>query len=385
MYKYELNSVISVHLSGNDAQETKLTVKSDAHVFAEDNCNFALQLQNLEIFGPDNKRNAPTEELHANRVVRFTLGGNDELGPEICTEADDTPFGLNIKRAIISLLQSADSKSYETDVFGTCPTSFSSTKSGDSTYVTKTRNLNACGFRETLSNGLITGVINENSDVKSTPLLNGDYTAEQQIKSGILERVQVSEEYSFVPFSSGDAGAKAKVTTKLQLKSQGSGKASGDAAKVATSRTLLFENSEVDTVRKLPENTLKNALSKAIEQHTPHIGSKAAGQYRELIRLLRYAKKDDLLVFFKNVNAGTVNPDADLSRRIYLDALFRTGTSASVQAITDLLKELKDNEKRLAYLSFNLVKSVDKSTLPAINVSTRFFFYTVLLLNKIMR
>lgn len=60
-----------------------------------------------------------------------------------------------------------------------------------------------------------------------------------------------------------------------------------------------------------------------------------------------------------------------VSRNIFLDALFRTGTGESVSALADLArKELSEKEKQLMYLSFNLVQSV---TLEAIKSLTRLF------------
>jgi len=46
--------------------------------------------------------------------------------------------------------------------------------------------------------------------------LNGDYTSEQRFKNGVLENVQLTEEYHYVPFSSGDAGARVKVSTVVK-------------------------------------------------------------------------------------------------------------------------------------------------------------------------
>lgn len=53
-----------------------------------------------------------------------------------------------------------------------------------------------------------------------------------------------------------------------------------------------------------------------------------------------------------------------VSRSIFLDALFRTGTGDSVAALADLAKkELNEKEQLLMYLSFNLVQSVTKEAI----------------------
>jgi hypothetical protein len=112
------------------------------------------------VFGPDNKKTQLGTEF--SKPVKFTLS-NDELSTEICADADDTDFSLNVKRGIISLFQAVDTRNTETDIFGTCPTTFSSFASGDATIVTKLRDLNSCGYRESLSHGLFIGIFNEDS------------------------------------------------------------------------------------------------------------------------------------------------------------------------------------------------------------------------------
>jgi hypothetical protein len=56
-----------------------------------------------------------------------------------------------------------------------------------------------------------------------------------------------------------------------------------------------------------------------------------------------------------------------VSRNIFLDALFRTGTGDSVAALADLAKkELSEKEQQLMYLSFNLVQSVNKEAVTSL-------------------
>lgn len=334
-------------------------------VYAETDCNYAMKIVNLQVKGPDRTAIRTGADLQGQKIVRFTFS-NDELTPEICAQSDDTEFGLNVKRALISMLQSADSKSYETDVFGTCPTTFSKSQSGDTVTVIKTRNLNLCGHRETLSNGLITSVIDDNSGVKSTPLLNGDYISEQRFKGGILETVQLTEDYHYVPFTSGEAGAKVKVTTSIKKTKQTAGEVPKVGAGVP--RTLLFENPKPQVIPKFGA-TIEKSLKATLETYQNNVGSNSAAKFSELIRFMQYAKKDELAQLFSKVKAGTVDGNKDLTRKVYLDALFRTGTSDSMDAIVALMNELSDKEKRVAYLSFNLVKNVNKDSLPSIAVS----------------
>lgn len=61
------------------------------------------------------------------------------------------------------------------------------------------------------------------------------------------------------------------------------------------------------------------------------------------------------------------NNNKGLSRSLFLDALFRTGTGDSVAALVDLSKkEFDEKEKHLMYLSFNLVTSVTKEAITSL-------------------
>lgn len=73
-------------------------------------------------------------------------------------------------------------------------------------------------------------------------------------------------------------------------------------------------------------------------------------------------KKQTLSELQKSADMKTV------SRNIFLDALFRTGTGDSVSALADLAKkELSEKEQQLMYLSFNLVQSVTKEAITGLS------------------
>lgn len=73
-------------------------------------------------------------------------------------------------------------------------------------------------------------------------------------------------------------------------------------------------------------------------------------------------KKGTLSDLQKAPNMKTV------SRNIFLDALFRTGTGESLAALADLAKkELNEKEQQLMYLSFNLVQSVSKEAIAGLS------------------
>lgn len=360
VYSYNFDSTVSISLTGNDPQDIQLQVQGTAHVHGYSNCQYGLDLHDVTLLGPDKGKTKFNSKLQLSKIVQFTLS-DDKLEPEICASSDDSDVSLNIKRALISLLQLNDASSEEVDVFGKCQTNYDVAKNDDGSYViTKTRDLNSCSHRESFVNGIVTGVFNENSNIKSTPLLNGDYTNEVRVnKNGIVESAQVVEDYVLVPFSNGEAGVRARVVTSFRLKDQ---KPNGnEKLSVSVPRSLVYE--KVEKTQAVNYKIAKESLfsiCKTYEQRKNSVGAQVAGQFTETIRLLRYLKKDDILLLFKEASSNKENP---ICRKVFLDAIFRVATADSINAIVSLLENKKIHEQKLAFLSFNLAQSVNKETI----------------------
>lgn len=364
VYTYDLDSFVQVQLTAEevDAQQTTLKIDGKVEIYAAENCQYTLKVLSLTTFAPDGKKANFGNDI--TKPVQFTLS-NDELLPEICTESDDSEFSLNVKRGIISLLQSAEGKSFETDVFGICYTSFSNFVTGGATVVNKVRDLAGCGYREFLSNSMVSSIINSKAGIKSTPLLTSNYNNQQTIKDGILESAKLSEEYKYVPFAKLNSGAQAKVTTKLTYTGVKGG--APVALKAATPRSIIFENPKSDSQSNL--ETIKQELKTVVDSYNNNnVGKLTAGYFTELIQLMRYSKKEDLLSLYQQVKAGTAHKNQSLARKVYFDALFRVGTGAAVEALANLYKNKEitnAQEQRLLFVSLNLVTSMSKPALKA--------------------
>lgn len=364
VYTYDLDSFVQVQLTSEDvdAQQTTLKLDGKVELYAGDNCQYTLKVLSLTTFAPDGRKSNFGGDL--TKPVQFTLS-NDELSPELCTEESDSDFSLNVKRGIVSLLQSAEGKSYETDVFGVCPTSFSNFVTGGATVVNKVRDLGGCGYRESLSNSLVTIIENSKAGLKSTPLLSSNYNSQQTFKNGVLESVKLGEEYKYVPFAKLNSGAQAKVTTKLTYTGTKAG--SAPALTAATPRSVIFENPQSDSQGNL--ETIKQGLKTVVDSYSQNnVGKPTAGHFTELVHLMRFSKKDDLLSLYQQVKAGNAHKNKSLARKVYFDALFRVGTGGSVEALANLYKnkEVSDSkEQKLLFVSLNLVTSMSKPALKA--------------------
>lgn len=369
--------MVSIQLAGTEAnleQSKDIKFTGQVKVIALTACEFYATLQQANIISPDGKKQNVYSDLGGS--IRFALDQHDRIiEGSICGEKTDSEFQLNIKRGIISMLQSNDGSNYiETDLFGQCPTQVSRTTMSDKTIVTRQRNLNDCSYREIYAGGMFTSYINANAGVKTTHMLSSHYMSEQHFSLGTLKFAKVNENYSFLPFSSGSTnGVKSHVVTQINLIKTEHGKTPATLKNQV--QVSIFYNVPINHQNKnMPK--MKAKITEIIKMHSISniIQPKTGGLFIELINLMRNAPKDDLLSLYGQTRTGLFGNNVDVAKRIYYDALFRTGTSESAEAILTLINQREIQlafEIRLAYLSFNLVQSVTDNTIKAALVSIR--------------
>lgn len=354
-YNYGVEGTVSIYLTGADKQETSVKLLGQVSVTSIGNCVNELKVQNLAISGPDGKKYSSPPGI--DKPVRFSLS-DGRVGSEICAEEGDTRRSLNIKRAIISLLQTENKPSTQTDVFGACPTEASSSQEGGALLVHRSRDLSRCAHREQGKHDLITGVYNPTAEIKNTQVLQSSLHVESKVNNGIPEKVAASEEYLYRPFSVGENGARARVNTKLTLTGKGAGAAAGD--KCTESRTIIFENPHGHSGGGNAESALA-AVKDTAKNLGKEASSKSAHEFAQLVRILRTVGKDDLMKVYGQVKGNS------LERRVFLDGLLRAGTGYSVEASIEILKtrELQPWEGQLVLLSLGNAKHVNNEALKA--------------------
>ncbi|KAH8403597.1 hypothetical protein KR222_003107 [Zaprionus bogoriensis] len=359
-YEYSFESILSMALNAGlvtEADDTSLKVSGTAKVFASGNCGYTLQVGVVKVINTKESVDK-TLVMNIQRPVHFTWTSG-QVEPELCADASDSSYSLNIKRAIISLLQTGESVSgVDIDVFGQCNTHTSSSKSGNEEVVTKVRNLNHCKHREHINNGLLSGIVNEKAGVTSTSVLQSDYRKETHLEHGLVQQVQLVELYKFsgsaLP-AKASSDVNVKVVTSLKLKNPVG--TPGAAPSTGSQKvSLIFQQPDSYAVKNIV--ALKAALSELIDLTQDYIKNNSAQKFVELIRLLRHSDTETLLEL-----AAFPHPNKDQARKVYLDALFRTNTANSARAILKQLGKFQGKEKLFAVLSLNLIESVDKETL----------------------
>ncbi|XP_014488121.1 PREDICTED: apolipophorins [Dinoponera quadriceps] len=359
VYDLEGTSVTSVPEAQNEAT---LKLKGTVELSVKPDCIRQIRLKDVQING------APISQPDVEQYALQFNYHDGHIDTEVCAEEGDSQASLNIKRAMASLFQTAvfqdfgSTSHHEVDVFGGCPTDFTFRKDGDSLTVRKERNLARCSHREHILYGPVS-VMYDHSDILSSPLLSSEQSIEQRLKHGVLNKVSSVETYELKPFSNGDAGAKTVVRTTLTLKSE---KGDSPKAEVSQPKSLIFEAPH--PVIKSSVDSIATALKAASVEEIGTVQQHAAEKFAELVRVLGYSNKNDILAVYQKVRAGA-GFDKVTDKKILLDALFRTGSGEAAEAVVELMKghELSGQQTLLFYASLALVRHVH---LPSVTVVT---------------
>ncbi|XP_076681659.1 retinoid- and fatty-acid binding glycoprotein apolipophorin isoform X2 [Andrena cerasifolii] len=359
-YTYNLEglSVTSVTAAQGDAT---LNLAATVELSIKPDCVHQLRLKNVQLNGAP--PSTPDVEQYA---VQFNYHGG-HIDTELCSEPGDSQASLNIKRAVVSMFQSAvmqDSGStihHETDVMGACPTDFTFHKEGDSLIVRKTRNLGQCAYRESINQDLISASTDTAAGIKSSPLLASQQEVEQRFKRGVLKKAVSKEVYKLRPFSNGNAGAKTVVETTLTLKDI---KSDTPTAPVSEPKSIIFEAPH--PVLKSSADTISKALKAAKEEVAGGVKPNAASKFADLVKVLRLSTKNDILSVYQKVRAGAGFDKGD--QKLLLDALFRAGSGEAAEVAVELInnKEVSGVQSLLFYASLALVRHVNLPSVTAV-------------------
>ncbi|XP_012266095.2 apolipophorins [Athalia rosae] len=360
-YTYQLDgeSVTSV----SDAQgHANLKLNAIVELAVKPDCVRQIRLKNVRING------APAShgdiEAHA---LQFNYH-NGHIDSEVCAEPEDSQAALNVKRAVISLFQDAvvendgTTTHHETDVFGRCTTDFTFSTNGESRTIKKLRNLEQCSFRESIKQDFITATFNQNSQIKSAPLLAAEQKVEQQFARGILQKAVSVETYNYRPFSNGESGTKTIVEIVLTFKEE---RGDSPTAPVSEPKSIVFESPHI--VVKSSVDAIQKALHATKDSMPDAVNPDAARKFAELIKVLRQSSKNDILTVYSRVRAGA-GFEKDSAKKVFLDALFRTGTGDAAEAAVELVKkrELNQLETVIYYTSLVFVRHASLSSVTAV-------------------
>ncbi|XP_067614107.1 apolipophorins-like isoform X2 [Eurosta solidaginis] len=356
VYEYSFDSSLAVAFSkgiSSDPDDMSIKIQGSAKVFAENNCGYTLQLNAVKV---STTKEGIEKKLVQNiqKPVYFNLV-NGKVESQLCGESSDSQYSLNIKRALISLFQSSPGDGTETDVFGQCATHTSISSTDGAQIVTKVRDLNKCAYRENSRSSLIHGIVKHGAGIKSSNLFKASYIKKSKISNAVVELVHLVEEYEFDVTEKSLDSVRGKIVTNLKVKNTDGVPATSPSTGTQVT-SIIFHNPEPYRTKNL--NALKTSLAKLVTLLDGYVKKDSAKAFIEFIRLMRSADTDTLLEL-----ASVSHDSPALSRKVYMDALFRTGTSDSVKAILKQISKMDEKEKLMAIISINHVQTVDKDTL----------------------
>ncbi|KAF5288701.1 hypothetical protein FQR65_LT11966 [Abscondita terminalis] len=341
-YSYEFSSELNLNLPKARDLKGTTQVKTTVFVTPQNGCGYVLQLQNFRIIGATGKTYENFVGIEKPVTFQYLNGA---VGPEICAEPDDPSQSLNVKRAIISHLQ-LDSKGPQTDVFGVCPTESVVKKDNEDSVVRKMRNLNNCDKRENLEQNFMAETLRDKKILKSVPILNSNFVSVHRVNGGIVKHANIFEQYVAV-VSPMDNETNATVRSVLQYV--------GTVAEMKPNlRTMETKSIIFDGIPTLLHKSTTDVIIATLSKFGLDriaVSNTTAQNFLSLVKIMRESSKYDLIAVYKLIE------DAYF-RKIFLDALFRCGTSDALTATIELKKgnELHRSEEELLYQGFAYIR-----------------------------
>ncbi|KAK7794405.1 hypothetical protein R5R35_011682 [Gryllus longicercus] len=370
-YTYSLEGTTVTTLPGTQGDVSTVHLKAIVEVGVKSTCSHVVRIKNLQIIGPDEKKHT-VKELEGSPIIANFQGGL--INSQICTAPGESQAALNIKRAVLSLLQSSapsgsgSTNIREVDIFGICPTDISFSRSGETITIKKARNLNRCSHREDIKQEFLSTPFVGNADLQSVPLLESTQHVEQTVKKGVIVNVVSEETYLFRPFAKQSAGARTTVRTQLTL--------TGEKAQALTApetvnvpRSIIFEDDTHQSSQKSNKQSIIAALQAARDSMPDVAGVDSARKFQALVGVLRHSSKDDILSVYGEVKAGAGFSNKQAARKVLLDALFRAGTGDSIGVAVELIRnnEISGEYTKLWYSAFAFVRHASLSSVSAVS------------------
>jgi len=369
-YAYDFDAKTSTSILGTSSDEAVLGVKGQAVLTFRAACDVVLQLRQTSISGLDDK--VDSSELEQRPLL---LSWQDGLVESICAHHDEPAWVVNIKRAVLSMLQHtsqfldvSENNVVESDIIGRCPTSYeveSGSVAGQSVRLVKTKVPNQCSDRVERHSSIPMVEYNTAAEIQSMPLMNSTSVCKQSIKEGVVESAECRESHLFRPLSSENGGARTQVVSSLKLVTVSAAAAVKIAGEYETS-SLIFDAADHFEPRKAKEvSSVVKALCQQLEGDSQ---ASVAQLFTELVHSMRKASAKEIRGAYDNAKGMKVCRESEKTRQLFLDALPQAGNAGAISLMADILKEKKVSQRQALgwYLSLPLSKFVTVESIEAV-------------------
>ncbi|XP_030433966.1 uncharacterized protein LOC115658723 isoform X5 [Gopherus evgoodei] len=219
-YSYRYSTATNTFLQGSIYKRSGMSLESTVIIEALGKCQMVLKLQDVRIKTTLASREESLKEMDSLREVleqhplHFSFHDGKIL--KICPWQREQAWVLNIKRGILSVLQTSPSAAgggtvEEMDILGKCPTKYQRKGS----LVLKTKDLNLCSHRYSGFSSLQSMALPDM--LSQQQILSSKLECAQSFKDGILAEAKCTESSLVTPFSRKGSGAKTQTQSSLKL------------------------------------------------------------------------------------------------------------------------------------------------------------------------
>ncbi|GAB1607199.1 vitellogenin-like, partial [Argonauta hians] len=353
IYSYSYSATAKTLIAGASKDSAFVKIDADVDIVSTSPCDFVMKLKNTKM--SDSEKTARGQKsAERQRMVQFSdalevhmlrfssQGGRIE---DVCPDMDEPAWVLNIKRGILSTLQSSmegfkhNQTFVETDTNGDCPTSYTATTTSSAYKVTKTKDLSQCLRRQEYDSAIQSIGYSLESGIQSLPILKSRSVCHQSIdrREGHLLVSECSETNTFRPFSSGDNGASNVNSQTLRFtRKSSSGKPSVGYIDYRTDLTYHHHNDHQKQQQQQQQTSIKD-----VQAHLRTVCQQVQGDVRpetpsgvyKLVKLMRRVDTATLDSLYADIESGSLCPTKGKKnelREVFLDVLPMLGTGPAV-------------------------------------------------------
>ncbi|XP_065572604.1 apolipophorins-like isoform X1 [Artemia franciscana] len=341
-YVYNFQTTTETAITGTSKDVAIVTLSGVATVNVLNPCDFSLQISKTKVRASNEKVDAgPLEK----QPLLFSF--RDGTIEKVCPNDEEVTWALNIKKAVLSLLQhTPDSLKFadstiETDVAGRCPTNYTIIEKGA---ILKKRDLTLCSGRLGRFSAVPTVSYSASAQTQTVPIFRANSECRMLVNKGVVESSQCIETHLLRPLSSvAGGGAQTKAVASISL--QSTKKASSFKAENLNEESLLFDSSLPDLGS--ADRDLVYGLAKDIcKALTSDQGELIPGLFSHLVHAVRRCSVRDLRWAYDKLVAKKSCPQVEKAVSIFLDSLPNAGTPGAVTLMALLINEGKISEAR---------------------------------------
>ncbi|XP_066186507.1 uncharacterized protein [Sylvia atricapilla] len=343
-YSYRYSAVTHTFLQGNIYKNSGISLESTVIIEVLGNCQMVLKVQDVQIKKTFASREESLKEMDNLREIleqhplRFSFHDGKVL--KLCPVRSEQTWALNIKRGILSVLQTAQefpagAVVEEVDVLGICPTRYE--QKGPN--LVKTKDLNLCSYRSSASTSVQSVALPHVSSEQQ--ILSSQLECVQSIKDGLLEEARCTESDRVTLFPQQGSGAQTHTQSTLKLLHVGTDTlySKGDSEDLYVTN-ILYEK-EV-TKREVTGAEVTELVWKLCLAHSASY--ETADLFMTLVFELRHLSLEALRALWQRSSFKCRD-----NRQPLIDALPSCATEACVVLMKDLIASGEVEEDKIEY------------------------------------